>query len=75
LAEHVTATGPGSDSTWCTPASTEEPIHSAAIAFGYECPTSDLFGTTGRARLAELELAELQARLEPRRAGSRGHWL
>jgi transposase len=33
-------------------------IHATLIAFGYECPTSDLFGTTGRARLAELAFPE-----------------
>jgi transposase len=33
-------------------------VHSALIAFGHECPTSDLFGVTGRARLAELEFPE-----------------
>jgi hypothetical protein len=33
-------------------------IHSALIAFGHARPTSDLFGTTGRARLAELEFPE-----------------
>jgi transposase len=33
-------------------------IHSTLIAFGHECPTSDLFGTTGRRRLAELDFPE-----------------
>jgi transposase len=33
-------------------------IHAALIAFGYECPVSDLFGTTGRARLAEMAFPE-----------------
>ena len=32
--------------------------HATLIAFGHECPTSDLFGTTGRRRLAELALPE-----------------
>jgi transposase len=33
-------------------------IHSALIAFGHDCPTSDLFGVTGRQRLAELAFPE-----------------
>jgi transposase len=33
-------------------------VHSALMAFGHECPTSDLFGVTGRVRLAELEFPE-----------------
>jgi transposase len=33
-------------------------IHSALIAFGHECPTSDLFGVNGRRRLGELAFPE-----------------
>src|SRR5580765_311048 len=33
-------------------------IHSTLIAFGHECPTSDLFGTAGRQQLAELAFPE-----------------
>jgi transposase len=33
-------------------------IHASLIAFGHECPTSDLFGVTGRRRLAELAFPE-----------------
>jgi transposase len=33
-------------------------IHAALIAFGHECPTSDLFGLSGRRRLAELAFPE-----------------
>jgi transposase len=33
-------------------------IHASLIAFGHACPTSDLFGTAGRARLAELAFPE-----------------
>jgi transposase len=33
-------------------------IHASLITFGHACPTSDLFGTTGRQRLAELVFPE-----------------
>jgi transposase len=33
-------------------------IHASLIAFGHECPTSDLFGVAGRRRLAELAFPE-----------------
>ena len=33
-------------------------IHAGLIAFGHPCPVSDLFGTTGRRLLAELEFPE-----------------
>jgi transposase len=33
-------------------------IHASLIAFGHACPTSDLFGVTGRSRLAELAFPE-----------------
>ena len=33
-------------------------IHASLIAFGHACPTTDLFGQSGRQRLAELEFPE-----------------
>jgi transposase len=33
-------------------------IHASLIAFGHACPTSDLFGVTGRQRLGELAFPE-----------------
>jgi transposase len=33
-------------------------IHASLIAFGHACPTSDLFGVSGRRRLAELAFPE-----------------
>jgi len=33
-------------------------IHASLIAFGHPCPTTDLFGRSGRARLAELAFPE-----------------
>ena len=33
-------------------------IHASLIAFGHRCPTSDLFGVTGRRRLGELAFPE-----------------
>jgi len=33
-------------------------IHASLIAFGHACPTSDLFGVTGRRRLGELAFPE-----------------
>jgi transposase len=33
-------------------------VHASLIAFGHECPTSDLFGVTGRQRLGELAFPE-----------------
>jgi len=33
-------------------------IHASLIAFGHVCPTTDLFGRSGRQRLAELEFPE-----------------
>src|SRR4249920_3475388 len=33
-------------------------IHATLIAFGHACPTSDLFGVSGRQRLAELAFPE-----------------
>jgi transposase len=33
-------------------------IHATLLAFGHQCPTSDLFGVKGRRRLAEMNLPE-----------------
>jgi hypothetical protein len=33
-------------------------IHATLLTFGHRCPTSDLFGVTGRRRLAEMNLPE-----------------
>jgi transposase len=33
-------------------------IHATLLTFGHQCPRSDLFGVTGRRRLAKMRLAE-----------------